>query len=177
MDILHHKIFLLPTKTPVLVPLMVSTGTPASSSALYVHSINNFCCGSMLSASILFIPNSWLSNVLNLKYVDQKKAQYVYNTKITSFFFFSFCSVTKSKTVSDTENTVPIYEINKKSRPRMLYFLPGNMYFYQLFYISKIEDHSLIFLFFFFPTLVDYHTGTNSMPYAIKTCRMRLPLL
>lgn len=97
--------------------------------------------------------------------------------RLQAFFFFSFCSVTKSKTVSDTENTVPIYEINKKSRPRMLYFLPGNMYFYQLFYISKIEDHSLIFLFFFFPTLVDYHTGTNSMPYAIKTCRMRLPLL
>lgn len=69
---LHHENFILPTKTPVLVPLTASTGTPAFSRALYVHSISNFCCGSMRSASALLMPKRRLSNELNLKYMDQK---------------------------------------------------------------------------------------------------------
>lgn len=73
---LHHENIILPTKTPVLVPLTASTGTPASSKALYVHSISNFCCGSMRSASALLIPKRRLSNELNLKYMDQKTVQF-----------------------------------------------------------------------------------------------------
>lgn len=124
MDIIHHETF-LPTKTPVLVPLMASTGTPASSSALYVHSTSNFCCGSMDSASILLIPNRWLSNTLNLLKIHRPEngiicIQYAF---ISRPKVYVFCNVMKSKAISDVETTVPICEIQKENIIGQRYFI------------------------------------------------------
>lgn len=154
-------------KTPVLVPLTDSTGTPASSRALYVHSISNFCCGSMRSASILLIPNRWLSNELNLKYTDQNKICHMYirciyfQTHSTHYLQFhentsiNWCLGHSSHLWNSEEN---VY------KPKMFYALPQDMSFYQWFCISELRAHSNPF----FLWLLHYYQ-LDSSDYAVQT--------